>query len=85
MRRHERAGPVQDPDAGAFEPRELPQTGLDPVQPRGDVEAADGNVTLAEGARGDGRLEYLQTRARACERHVRPGPSMGHDRDLHAR
>ena len=83
VRGHERAGPVQDPDAGALESRQLPEAGLDPVQPLGDIEAADRNVSLAERAGRGCRLEDAQARTGKGERHVRAGAMVGDDRDLH--
>ena len=71
VRGHECAGPVQHPDAGALESRQLPEAGLDPVQPLGDIEAADGNVSFAERAAADaGSRMRRPGRARVSARFV---------------
>ena len=46
----ERPRPVEHADARSFESSELPEAGLDPVEPFRDVEAADG-AAFAAGAR----------------------------------
>ena len=83
MRRDERARAIEDTDAFAFEPRELPDPVLDPVQPRLDVDAADRDVAGDECRERLRRGQDLDVRLRTRERDVCGGASMSDEGDGH--
>jgi hypothetical protein len=78
----ERSRSVEDANARTFESSELPEAGLDPVELVGDVQAADGNVALAQFPESVNRREHLHP-GTGCERDIRRRSPVGDEGDGH--
>ena len=83
VRRDERAGAVEDLDAGALEPRQLPESDLDPVELLRDVEPADRHVASGQRPQALHGRQHAQAWSTACQRDVRWRPPVGDDRGEH--